>query len=74
MVYINCVAGDICPVLSVPAPVHVKAVTVGILKDKIITRLVTGAGPACTGDMVTAPVEQVGLNKSISLVEADPVS
>ncbi len=74
MVYINRVTGDICPVLPVPAAVHIKAMTVGVLKDKIITRLVTGAGPARTGNMVTAPVEKVRLDERVSLVKAYTVS
>ena len=74
MMNLNRVAGDICPILSVPAPVHVKAMPVGVLKDKIITRLVTGAGPARTGNMVTAPIEKVRLDESVSLVQAYTVS
>ncbi len=74
MMNLNEVTGDIGPVLSVPAPVHVEAMAVGILKDKIITRLVTGAGPARSGNMVTAPIEKVRLDERISLVKAYTVS
>lgn len=74
MVYLNRVTGDICPVLSVPAPVHVEAVAVGILKDKIVSRLVTGTEPARTGNMVTAPIEKIRLDERVSLVKAYTVS
>ncbi len=70
----NRVTGDICPVLPVPAAVHVEAVTVGVLKDKIVSRLVTGTWPARTGYMVTAPIEKVRLDERVSLVKAYTVS
>ena len=74
MMNLNRVTGDIRPVLSVPAAVHVETVTVGVLKNKIVARLVTGAGPARTGNMVTAPVEKVRLDERVSLVKAYTVS
>ncbi len=74
MMNLNRVAGYIRPVLPVPAPVHIEAVAVGIFKNKIVSRLVTGAGPARTRNMVTAPIEKVRLDKRIRLVQTYPVS
>ncbi len=74
MMNLNRVTSDICPVLSVSAAVHVEAMAVGVLKDKIVACFVTGAGPARTGDMVTAPIEKIRLDERISLVKTHPVS
>ena len=74
VVNLNRVAGDICSILSVRTAVHVEAVAVGVGKDKIVTRLVARAWPACTCDMVTAPVEEIRLDKGVRLVEANTIA
>ena len=74
MMYLNRVTGDICPVLPVPAAVHVEAVAVGVLKDKIVACFITGTRPARTRNMVTAPIEKIRLDERVSLVKAYTVS
>ena len=74
VVNLNRVAGNICSILSVRTAVHVEAVAVGIGKDEIVTRLVAGARPARACNVVTAPVEEIRLDKGIRLVKANAIA
>ena len=68
------VSGDVCAVVAISTPVHVETVTVGVLQDYVEPGLVTGARPACAGNVVTAPIEQIGLDKCIRLIEYHTIS
>ena len=63
VMYGNYGAGDVRSVVPVPAAVHVEAVAVGVFQDQVVAGLVARAGPSRTGDVVTAPVEEVGLDQ-----------
>ena len=61
-------------VTSISAAVHVKAVAVGVFQNQIVTSLIAGAGPASACNVVAAPVEQIGFDKGVGLVQHHAVA
>ena len=61
-------------VTAIPAAVHVKAVAVGVFQNQVVTGLIAGAGPASACNVVAAPVEQIGFDKGVGLVQHHAVA
>lgn len=61
-------------VTAVPTSVHVKAVAVGVFQNQVVTGFVAGAGSASACDVVAAPVEQIGFDKGVGLIQYHAVA
>ena len=61
-------------ITAIPAAVHVKAVAVGVFQNQVVAGFIAGAGPSGACNVVATPVEQIGLDKGVGLIQHHAVA